>query len=385
VKSFMIRRLAVAVFLGLNTPADALQDDQAKPTLPDQSQSAQPRYQAEPTSTHRAVLPPLRLTQTEPDNLKQAWTIRGNALSWFDLSDRTTGMTLTPADDALRAHLNLPKDQGLLVTALDVHAPAALAGIQQNDVLIQLGEVSLAKSDDLEQSLKGAGDKPASLTILRGGKKLKIQVQPQVRVTMGPVQPEPPPFWIGVTVSSLGPALTSQLKLPQNQGLLAIDIVKDSPAAKAEVKVHDILLSLAGKVLDSQEKLVELVQANGEKSVPLELIREGKTQTIEVTPLRRKPTRINVNVNDPRVFSFRSVLPGVVLPDSGLSGNGGYHIRELGGGGGGGTMWQLQDPNSKQSQDAGAGASKRLDELDAEIKQLRRAIEELTKTLKDKK
>ena len=46
---------------------------------------------------------------------------------------------------------------------------------------------------------------------------------------------------------------------------LAIDVIKDSPAAKAEVKVHDILLSLAGKVLDSQEKLVELVQANGEK------------------------------------------------------------------------------------------------------------------------
>ena len=97
---------------------------------------------------------------------------------------------------------------------------------------------------------------------------------------MGPVQPEPPAFWIGVSVSPLEPALRAQLKLPQNQGLLAIDVVKDSPAAQADVKVHDILLSLDGKLLDSQEKLVELVQSNGEKSVPLELIREGKTQTI---------------------------------------------------------------------------------------------------------
>ncbi len=32
-----------------------------------------------------------------------------------------------------------------------------------------------------------------------------------------------------------------------------------------------------------------------------------------------------------------------------------------------------------------AASSKRLDELDAEIKQLRKAIEELNKTLKDKK
>ena len=110
-------------------------------------------------------------------------------------------------------------------------------------------------------------------------------------MTMGPVQPEPPAFWIGISVSPLEPALRAQLKLPENQGLLATDVVKDSPAAKADVKVHDILLSLNGKRLDSQEKLVELVQSSGDKSIPLELIREGKPQTILVTPQRRKPTQ----------------------------------------------------------------------------------------------
>ena len=157
----------------------------------------------------------------------------------------------------------------------------------------------------LYEGLKGAGDKPASLTILRAGKKLKIQVQPQVRVTMGPVQPEPPAFWIGISVSPLEPALRSQLKLPSNQGLLAIEIVKDSPAAKADVKVHDILLSLAGKPLESQEKLVELVQSSGEKSVQLELIREGKTQTIDVTPERRKPDQTKSAVNGFNTFYYQ--------------------------------------------------------------------------------
>ncbi len=219
-------------------------------------------------------------------------------------------MGLSPADDALRAHLSLPKDQGLIVTSLAANAPAAQAGIQQNDVLLTLGDTPLAKAEDLEEGLKAVGEKPVSLTILRGGKKLTIQVQPRVRVTMGPVQPEPPAFWIGVSVSPLEPALRSQLKLPQNRGLLATDVVKDSPAAKADVKVHDILLSLDGKLLDSQEKLVELVQSNGEKSVPLELIREGKTQTILVTPQRRKPAQQQTVVATTGILStFRSFGP----------------------------------------------------------------------------
>ena len=79
-----------------------------------------------------------------------------------------------------------------------------------------------------------------------------------------------------MSVSPIEPALRSQLKLPENEGLLATDVFKDSPAAKAEVKVHDILTKLAGKSLDSQEKLIELVQANGGKTIALEFIREGK-------------------------------------------------------------------------------------------------------------
>jgi serine protease Do len=285
---------------------------------------------------------------------------------------------VTPADDALRAHLGLPKDQGLTVTSLAAHAPAAQAGIQQNDVLLKLGDLSLARAEDLDEGLKGAGDKPVSLTILRGGKTLTIKVQPRVRVTMGPVQAEPPAFWIGVSVSPLEPALRSQLKLPQNQGLLAIDVIKDSPAAKSEVKVHDILISLGGKALDSQDALVKIVQANGEKPIRLEVIREGKPQTIELTPQRRKPAQLRVFENSP--FYYQFVRPGAMISTD-RDGRWVAEVTSLPA-----EKTETESPNFDQKSPMNAtGASKRLDELDAEIKQLRKAIEELNKTLKDKK
>jgi membrane-associated protease RseP (regulator of RpoE activity) len=298
----------------------------------------------------------------------------GNATLMSDTANQTAGMSLAPADSALRAHLKLPEDQGLIVTSLDVHSPAAQAGLQQNDILLNLENASLGKPEDLENCLKSAGDKRATLTILRSGKKLTIEVQPRVSVTMAPVQPEPPPFWIGVSVAPIEPALRAQLNIPPNQGLLAIDVMKDSPASQAEIKVHDILLTLSGQPLTGQDKLVEIVQAFGEKPIVGKLIREGKTQTYEVTPRRRKSDHVNVNVNDPRTFAFQVVRPGFVLSSPNIVGEAGGALT---------TNFQIADP--KQPQDASAALAKRLDDFDAEIKQLRTAIEELNRTLKDKK
>jgi membrane-associated protease RseP (regulator of RpoE activity) len=367
VKRFKFHWLAIVVLLGLHVQADAQQGAQAKPNGPQQIKGAPTDQQAEQLYRTMIVDQP----QTVFPDINFTWNAAGNGPGWFGLLDKTVGMSLAPADDALRTHLSLPKDQGLIVTAMEVHAPAAQAGIQQNDVLLTLDEASLAKTEDLEAGLKGAGDKPVALTILRGGKKLKIQVQPHFRVTMGPVQPEPPAFWIGISVSPLEPALRSQLKIPANQGLLAIDVVKDGPAAKAEVKLHDILLSLAGKPLESQEKLVELVQASGEKTVPLELIRAGKTLTIDVMPQRRKAGQIQVTLNPSEMLYYQLVRPGALVT---VDQTGAVATVDKKG------SW-IADATSIN---AGAPAS-RLDEIATDIKQLRKSIEELNKTLKDKK
>jgi serine protease Do len=311
--------------------------------------------------------------KTADNHLTQASKDHPQDLAWWTVADQNLGMTLTPADDALRAHLKLPGDQGLIVTGLDFHSPAAQAGIEQNDILLNLENAALGKPADLEDNLKAAGDKPVSLKLLRGGKNLVIQVQPRVHVGLGPVQPEAPAFWIGVSVSPIEPALRSQLKLPEKEGLLATEVFKDSPAAKAEIKVHDILTKLAGKSLDSQEKLVVLVQANGGKTISLEFIREGKTQATEVTPEPRKNAQGN-RFKD-ATYSFQFVRPGAMTPFSAplrLSDRQDF--------------WITNQSNAPAQPSAGdAGISKRLDELDAEIKQLRKAIEELSKAVANKK
>ena len=124
-------------------------------------------------------------------------------------------MSLVSADDALRDHLKLPKDLGLVVTSLDANSPEAHAGIEQNDVLLKLGETPLGKPEDLDASLKKAGENPVALSLIRRGSKRVIQVQPRFRVTLGPAPPGTVEraYWIGVSVSAIEPALASQLQI----------------------------------------------------------------------------------------------------------------------------------------------------------------------------
>ncbi|MGO9462630.1 MAG: PDZ domain-containing protein [Isosphaeraceae bacterium] len=287
------------------------------------------------------------------------------------------GMSLVPVDDALRSHLKLAKDEGLLVTAIDPSSPAAQAGLHQNDVLLKLGDSPLSTPVHLEAALKAAADKPVVLHLYRDGRAREIQVQPRIEVSFGPaaVQPSVPQFWIGVSVADVEPALRAQLRLPADKGLLVNQVFKDSPADKAGLKVNDILLSIGGKPLADQKKLIELVQATGERTINVEVLHEGKPRgDLQITPERRKLTQVSelTEVNDWtkqfQTYRWNVVRPGVVVQTNPYQ----LQLQDL-------SALNFTQDRSKdnQSKDPTAALSKRLDDLDAEIKKLRKALEQI--------
>ena len=305
--------------------------------------------------------------------------------AYHEVGDHSTGMSLAAVDDAVREHLKLPKGQGLIVTSIVPQGMAMRAGIFGNDILLTLGDAPLGKAEDLEEHLKAAGDKPLDLVLLHQGEKKTVQVQPRINVTFGPVQPEPPAFWIGVSVSPVEPALQAHLRL-LTQGLLATEVIANGPAAKAGLKVNDILLTMAGKPLWNQATLIDLVQKNVGKAVAVEFLREGLRQTVELTPERRGPSSMGA-VGDPRLsknLSYsrhpsrlrcerRAKLVDDTRPTQ-RTANGSKHSTR--------GLKRLQRLNHRSPMEP---LSKRLDGMSAEIKELRKAIDELSKVLKDRK
>jgi membrane-associated protease RseP (regulator of RpoE activity) len=72
-------------------------------------------------------------------------------------------------------------------------------------------------------------------------------------------------------------------------GIKVVEVVKDGPADKAGLKVDDVITSIDGRAVDSPQEVPPIIQAAGAGTgVKLEVVREGKKQTLEVT-LARHP------------------------------------------------------------------------------------------------
>lgn len=92
--------------------------------------------------------------------------------------------------------------------------------------------------------------------------------------------------YLGVLVTSVHPALARHLKeLPNpNQGLTVEEIADDSPAEKAGIKPHDILLNFDDQKLFSAEQFAKLVHSDKPgRQAKLELLRDGQKQAVQVT------------------------------------------------------------------------------------------------------
>ena len=90
--------------------------------------------------------------------------------------------------------------------------------------------------------------------------------------------------WLGVSAEETDDVVRSQLPLESGAGLTIHGVTPDSPAAKAGLLKHDILIRLNDQLLMEPRQLSKLVQAKkpGDR-VKLTYLRKGKEAKTEVT------------------------------------------------------------------------------------------------------
>lgn len=99
------------------------------------------------------------------------------------------------------------------------------------------------------------------------------------------------PWRIGLGVEPIESFPRSHLDIPKDSGVRVSMVASEGPAAKAGIKVDDILLSANGQNILSLLELRHLVLEAGSdgKAVVMELLHEGKRKTVSVKP--RGPER----------------------------------------------------------------------------------------------
>ena len=88
--------------------------------------------------------------------------------------------------------------------------------------------------------------------------------------------------WIGAYVQSVTPTLAEGLSLPAAASVIVADVVAGTPAARADLRIGDVVLSADGRPVDNARQLdVRLYRKALGDTVRIELLRDGQRLAAE--------------------------------------------------------------------------------------------------------
>jgi predicted metalloprotease with PDZ domain len=213
-------------------------------------------------------------------------TLDFNAIS----SNSPLGFEVEAIAPPLRAQLGLPEGEGIVVASILPDSDAAKAGLEQYDVLQAIDDAPITGPEMFHESIGKEPGKKVSLRVLRQAKPLTVEIAapavaaPTWLQSYAVLLPPENRYRIGVTLTEADEVLRSQLRLAAGEGLVVTDVVADSPAAKAGVQRHDVLIKLDAKRLSTVDGLNAQVQEISDRAVNLELLRRGVEVSCELTP-----------------------------------------------------------------------------------------------------
>ena len=273
------------------------------------------------------------------------------------------GTSLQPVSDLQRAQLDIAAGQGLIVGGVEPNSAAGRVGLRANDILLTLSDKPLAKFEDLVEVLKTSREgNVLTLSLLRKGKKETIEVKPISVVTLGPVPKVEKSYMIGVAVSPVDEVLNDQFD-GKLEGLIATEVLTGKPAEKAGLKAGDILVSIDGQPLTSTEQLTGKIKASEGKPVSVRYRRRDQFTEIKVTPEPRETPVTDVN-RSVRLYQLAVQDPPELFVQN--------------------YRHTLQPLNAVEAFNAAKAAApdSRVEALEAEVKGLKKQLEEIQALIK---
>jgi serine protease Do len=90
---------------------------------------------------------------------------------------------------------------------------------------------------------------------------------------------------LGMEVQSMTDALREFFGAPTDRGVLVVRVLPDRAASQAGIQVGDVLTRAGGQAIDEPLALIAAVaRVPASATLALEVVRKGKTETIEVAP-----------------------------------------------------------------------------------------------------
>ena len=176
-----------------------------------------------------------------------------------------------PADVTPEDAQRLKVKQGALITSVTEGSPAAQAGIQVEDVVVEYNGKPVKGEVDFRDLV--ARTEPGTVVpvkVVRNGREMTLRVKvgeaPEVDEQKGQRgQPQESGRKLGISIERLTPELAERYKLPRStQGVVITEVVPGSAADDAGLSVGDVILQVDGQRVSSVDEVHRIV--SGHKS-----------------------------------------------------------------------------------------------------------------------
>lgn len=210
------------------------------------------------------------------------------------------GVSLQPLDENIAASLGLPKDQGELVRSTVPGQAAARSGIQQGDVILQVGgrPVNLDQTVSYLIANTSVGSR-VPVDIIRDGRRQTVQVVVGRRPSeeelarqgggeedatpMSPEAPVAPGTALGLTLQALTPQIGRAVGLPEAaRGVIVTGVDPSSDAAAKGLRRGDLIMSVNRQAVANPQALLSAIavaRRAGRSSVLL-LVKRGRAPEV---------------------------------------------------------------------------------------------------------
>ncbi len=195
---------------------------------------------------------------------------------------------------------NLSVSHGVVINDVAGKSPADKAGLKPKDVVLAWNGKDVTSSEELTKLVgnSNVGD-DVKLSINRGGKKIDVDVQIGERAesfySYGNDDPRgtvrryfseaSKTVGIGVSMQSLSGKLGNYFGVPDGEGALITDVLEDTPAEKAGLKVGDVIVQVDREKVEGPGDVSSIIRGK-EKGDKVDLVvmrdKAETTVTLEV-------------------------------------------------------------------------------------------------------
>ena len=190
---------------------------------------------------------------------------------------------------------NLSVSKGVVINDVADKSPADKAGLKPKDVVLTWNGKTVASSEELT-GLVGASNVGDNVTLFvnRGGKNIDLSLQVGERKeSVYSFHSDNPgsgfhknteaskTVGIGVSMQSLSGKLGDYFGVPDGEGALITEVMKDTPAEKAGLKVGDVIVQVDKEKVPSPSDVSSIIRdkQKGDK-VDLVVVRDKAEKTI---------------------------------------------------------------------------------------------------------